>query len=496
MAFADRLETALQARGFEVLIDREEIYAFEDWWKRLQALISRADTVIFVLSPDAVASREALREVEYAASLNKRFAPIVCRRVEDNAVPDALRRLNFIFFDDPEQVEASADRLAAALHTDIAWIRLHTEFGDAAHQWVEAGRPGGMLLRPPVLDQAEAWLTLRPSGAPVPTAETEAFIAQSRKVMLGSQRLRRVALGSIFALMMVVILGLVGVIEQDFIKAQWRWWTVTRPYAAAQVWPHVLNAAQEQALKPGQSFKECAQDCPEMLVVPAGSFTMGGGQSSAAQPKHAVTIAKPFAVSKYDVTFADWDACVAGGGCDGYKPIDLNWGRGQQPVINVDWLDAQAFVAWLSQVTGKTYRLLSEAEYEYAMRAGTTTAYPWGDDIKLNGQAMANCNGCGSKWDDNQTAPVGSFAANKFGLYDMAGNVWEWTEDCVHNNYKGAPADGTAWIAGGDCTNRVLRGGSLFDAPPYLNAAYRGEYVAVTRRSGFGFRVARTLLNP
>ena len=131
MAFADRLEAALKARGFEVLIDREEIYAFEDWWKRIEALIGRADTVVFVLSPDAVASREALREVEYAASLNKRFAPIVCRRVEDSAVPEALGRLNFIFFDDPEQFEASADRLGEALQTDIAWIRRHTEFGDS-----------------------------------------------------------------------------------------------------------------------------------------------------------------------------------------------------------------------------------------------------------------------------------------------------------------------------------------------------------------------------
>ena len=152
-------------------------------------------------------------------------------------------------------------------------------------------------------------------------------------------------------------------------------------------------------------------------------------------------------MSKYELTFADWDACVAGGGCNGYKPVDQGWGRGQQPVINVNWDDAQHYVAWLSQVTGKTYRLLTEAEYEYATRAGTTTTYPWGDDIKLNGQAMANCDGCGSKWDDKQTAPVGSFAPNKFGLYDMVGNVFEWTEDCVHKNYNGAPTDGSAWLA-------------------------------------------------
>src|SRR5580692_5350375 len=135
MSFADKLEVALRARGFEVLIDRQEIYAFEDWWKRIQALIGHSDTVVFVLSPDAVTSNVALKEIAHAASLNKRFAPIVCRRVEDGATPDALRRLNFVFFDDPAHFEASADQLAEALRTDIGWIRRHTEYGEAARRW-------------------------------------------------------------------------------------------------------------------------------------------------------------------------------------------------------------------------------------------------------------------------------------------------------------------------------------------------------------------------
>src|SRR3984957_3766280 len=144
MAFADRLEGALKARGFEPLIDRTEIYAFEDWWKRIQALIGKADTVVFVLSPDAVASEIALKEVTHAASLNKRFAPIVCQRVEDRAIPEALQRLNFIFFDDPAHFEESADRLADALQTDIGWVRQHTEFGEAARRWsAQAQHPHG-----------------------------------------------------------------------------------------------------------------------------------------------------------------------------------------------------------------------------------------------------------------------------------------------------------------------------------------------------------------
>ena len=238
-----------------------------------------------------------------------------------------------------------------------------------------------------------------------------------------------------------------------------------------------------------------------MIVVPKGSFTMGAppkGRYTSESPKHTVTFAKPFAVSKYELTFADWDACVAGGGCNGYKPSDEGWGRGQRPVINVNWHDAQAYVAWLSEVTGKTYRLLTEAEYEYAARDGTTTTYPWGNDIKLNGQAMADCNGCGSKWDAQQTAPVGSFYPNEFGLYDMVGNVLEWTEDCLHKNYNGAPADGSAWLAanGGDCTNRILRGGSWSDAPVSLRSAVRYGASTDSRNDGYGFRVGRTLVTP
>ena len=158
MAFADKLEAALKARGFEVLIDREEIYAFEDWWKRIQSLIGQSDTVVFVLSPDAVKSEVALKEIAHAASVNKRFAPIVCRRVEDTAVPEPLRRLNFIFFDDPERFETSTNQLVDALRTDIGWIRQHTEYGEAERRWSAAGRPRGLLLHSPTLEVAEYWI--------------------------------------------------------------------------------------------------------------------------------------------------------------------------------------------------------------------------------------------------------------------------------------------------------------------------------------------------
>jgi formylglycine-generating enzyme required for sulfatase activity len=332
-------------------------------------------------------------------------------------------------------------------------------------------------------------------------ALVDELLASSRKAAADAKRRSFLTQSAIYALLIGMIAVLVGWINQSNIADEWRLVTVTWPYERTKVTPFVLSAAKEQALKPGQSFRECAQDCPEMVVLPAGTFEMGSpptdkGAYANETPQHPVTFAKQFAVSKYELTFADWDACVEGGGCNGYRPSDQNWGRGQRPVINIDWDDAQAYVAWLSQVTGKTYRLLSEAEYEYAIRGGTTTIYPWGDDIQLNGQAMANCNGCGSKWDKRQTAPVGSFPPNKFGLYDMVGNVFEWTQDCEHDDYKGAPSDGSAWLAadGGDCTNRIDRGASWFNtAAIYLRAASRQGVTTAIRYSDLGTRIARTL---
>ena len=210
------------------------------------------------------------------------------------------------------------------------------------------------------------------------------------------------------------------------------------------------------------------------------------------RPTHEVTIAKPFAVAKFELTFDDWDACAAHGDCAQHVS-DSGWGRGRRPAINVNWNDAQTYIKWLSRITGKPYRLLSEAEYEYAARAGTETKYPWGDEIKLEGKAMANCDGCGSQWDGKKTAPVGSFAPNGFDLYDMVGNVWEWTEDCWNDNYEGAPANGSAWTSG-DCIRRVVRGGPWNDDPRYVRSASRRNVSAGDRFNLVGFRVARTHL--
>jgi formylglycine-generating enzyme required for sulfatase activity len=245
--------------------------------------------------------------------------------------------------------------------------------------------------------------------------------------------------------------------------------------------------------RPVQTFRDCA-DCPEMVVIPAGSFTQGSPTSEAGRysdegPQRRVSVSA-FAIGKTTVTFAEWDACVADGGCNGYRPPeDRGLGRGNLPVINVSWDDAQAYVQWLSRKTGKRYSLPSESQWEYAARAGSTTAYYWGDAI---GSGNANCLDCGSQWGGKQSAPVGSFRPNAFGLYDMAGNVWQWTADCVNDSYKGAPTDGSAWTSG-NCGRRVLRGGTAGNHPENARSATRHGSTSTGRPGALGFRLARML---
>ena len=264
------------------------------------------------------------------------------------------------------------------------------------------------------------------------------------------------------------------------------------PPAVAALLRGMTLAEVREEKRPGRTFRDCPS-CPEMVVVPAGAFSMGSpaseeGRDADEGPVRRVTIAEPFAVGRYEVTFAEWDACAAAGGCGRYRPDDKGWGRGDRPAIYVSWNDAKAYVRWLSKKTGEFYRLLSEAEWEYAARAGTATRYSWGDEV---GRNRANCRGCGSRWDGESTAPVGSFAANGFGLHDMHGNVWEWVEDCWNRLYRGAPSDGTAWTAG-VCSRRVLRSGSWFKVPKVLRSASRIWLGTSIRNDDYGFRVART----
>jgi formylglycine-generating enzyme required for sulfatase activity len=272
---------------------------------------------------------------------------------------------------------------------------------------------------------------------------------------------------------------------------------IVKPYRDANITKYVLRPEGEPP-KPLARFRECAKHCPEMIVIPAGRFTMGSAEGETGRlpregPQHEVKIAEPFAVSRFEITWDDWEVCVNYGDCPHLS--DSTWGYGAKPVINVTWEEAKQYAAWFKSMTERPYRLLTEAEWEYAARAGTSTAYPWGDEI---GNGNANCSGCGSRWADNEnerTAPVGQFPANAFDLHDMNGNVWEWVEDCYQSNYNGAPPNGSALIFR-DCVNHVVRGGSWSawtGSPQSARSASRDNYAKDQRRSFIGFRIARTL---
>ena len=226
---------------------------------------------------------------------------------------------------------------------------------------------------------------------------------------------------------------------------------------------------------------------PQMTRLPAGNYPMGSATNSLnynETPRHSVAL-KAFAIGSYEVSFADYDRFAAATART--LPNDHGWGRDNRPVININWEDAQAYTRWLSEQTGNHYRLPSEAEWEYAAAAGASTFYWWGNN---SGENRAVCFNCGSKWDGRQTAPVGSFAANRFGLYDTAGNVLEWVADCRHESYQDAPGDGGVW-AGGDCTRHIARGGG-FDSPvDNLRTQSRPFFAAGVRLNNLGLRVVR-----
>ena len=255
----------------------------------------------------------------------------------------------------------------------------------------------------------------------------------------------------------------------------------TQPQPAVGVWPQ----GSGYPVPVGQAFRDCPE-CPEMLVIPSGTFMMGSPASEADRrsdegPQRQVTVRAPLAVGRFEVTFAEWDACVAAGGCS-HRPGDGGWARGNRPVIDVSWNDAQQYVVWLSRRTGQRYRLLTEAEWEYAARAGTTTPWHTGGSIGPS-QAV---------FGSSRTERVGSRPENRFGLHDMHGNVWEWVEDCYRDSYAGAPSDASQAVTTGDCATRVLRGGSWSNTPQGLRSADRSRGQPGNRGNFYGFRVART----
>jgi formylglycine-generating enzyme required for sulfatase activity len=267
-----------------------------------------------------------------------------------------------------------------------------------------------------------------------------------------------------------------------------------------------LPQAVERALKPKDSFKEC-DSCPAMVTMPAGAFTMGSPASEPQRgsdegPQQQIVIRAMFAVGRTEVSFDEWFACVAEGGCNAYRPGDYGWGFGKRPVINVSWADAKAYVKWLSEKTGAPYRLLSESEREYVTRGCTSPACPstpfwFGREIspaRANYDWRYSYDGSAKAQPQRRTVVTDASPANPFGLLHVHGNVWEWIEDCWNPSLAGLPNDGTPRTSG-DCSRRVIRGGAWSDEPKELRSAKRSWEVTGERRAEIGFRVARTLRN-
>ena len=276
------------------------------------------------------------------------------------------------------------------------------------------------------------------------------------------------------------------------------------PALAAPVGP--LAPERERALKPKDSFKEC-EGCPVMVTMPAGSFTMGSPANEPQRgpdegPQQQIAIRQAFAVGRSEVSFDEWFACVAEGGCNAYRPGDYGWGAGKRPVINVSWTDAQAYVKWLSQKTGAPYRLLSESEREYVARGCTSPSCPstpfwFGKDIspaRANYDWRYSYDGSAKAQPPRRTVATDASEPNPFGLLHVHGNVWEWVEDCWNASLAGLPNDGAPRTTG-DCSSRVIRGGAWSDEPKDLRSAKRSWEVEGERRAEIGFRVARTLRN-
>jgi formylglycine-generating enzyme required for sulfatase activity len=504
-ATADAACAKLEADGIRCWIAPRDVPPGAEWAGAIVDAIDNCRAMVLIFSSSANGSKQIHREVQRAFD---REVPVVPFRIENIAPEKSLayymgpvhwldaltlpleRHLQKLVVSVKPftQINAGGARSVEELGAKGAEARRPTE-QERAFTTIKRSDAGGALDRQPPRKATRAVLPVAALGAallasvgiwiadryrtPVPAASTPVQPSQPT-----------VATGPLPASPpSAPAQATVAPISPPPVRAQ----AAVTPVQADSVTP--LSLERERALEPKDSFKECDK-CPEMIVVPPGSFTMGSpegepGHMATEIPQHRVTIAKPFAVGRFAVTFDEWDACVADGGCNGYTPSDQGWGRGQRPVINVSWDNTEAYVAWLSKKTGKTYRLLSEAEREYVTRAGTTTPFWWGGSISTR---QANYNGnityAGGTTGDYQqkTLLVNSFEPNPWGLYQVHGNVWDWVEDCQDESYSGAPSDGTAWPSG-----------DWHSSPQLLLSANRGKIATEAQSSGVGFRVGRTL---
>jgi formylglycine-generating enzyme required for sulfatase activity len=478
-----------------LFMDTEDIPPGIDFVEYLEGWVDQCDIMLALIGPgwaDAVDPETGRRRLENPND----FVRIEVRRGLARGIPVV-----------PILLDGARPPGTAQLPDDLVLLaRRSAEFID--HRTVDSDVER-LIRKLKLTEQPGQSAPTNPVAASSPVASVDAKVVQGAEgqITLGPSRQVR-WIGAIAAVLIAAYCGAhyIGIPV---------WWPGSAASVAeaekldAQATLRVYQRDPALSVTPGsgQSFidrladgQPCPQ-CPEMVVAPAGNFEMGsptdepGRQEGETQIP--VEIARPFAVGKFAVTFDQWDACVADGGCNGYKPSDRRSGRGNRPVINVNWSDANAFAQWLSRKTGKTYRLLSEAEHEYVTRASTTTPFWWGRSITPK---QANYNGNytyngGTKGEYRaQTVPVDSFEANPWGLFNVHGNVWEWTADCWNDSNIGNPGNGSARTTG-VCTRRVVRGGSCYIDPQNVRAASRGGSSTVIRVNDLGFRLARTL-NP
>lgn len=430
--FALRLAKALRGFGFDVWIDQLDIQAGKRWDREIEVALERCPAFLIVLSPASVASDNVLDEVNFALEHGKDIVPVLYQPCN---VPFRLRRFQRVDFIGDESAAMNAARAALQRFKDTSGPPVITATGNVK-TWPTATVHQGDLRR-----EQERGAAARPvAGASHPGPHS--VKDKERSIPTGPFRV------------------LVGPKGQE----------------------------QERWLKPGESIRDAAF-APEMVLVPPGKFWMGsqdGEGENYERPRHEVTIGYPLLVGKYPVTFDEWDAPVLAGGIS-HNARDQGWGRGRRPVVAVNFGDVNAYAVWLSNRIGKPYRLLTEAEWEYCCRAGTTTKYSFGDTITKQ-QAQFSGISVGSA---KQTVEVGTFPPNAWGLYDMHGNTNEWCQDVWHDNYNGAPTDGSAWLQGRG--PGVVRGGSWLDVTQILRSAYRYWQGPDDRYYLTSFRVARSI---
>ncbi len=433
------------------------IRSTDDYWKEVvDTLLSATDLVIMDVSKVGGGSAWEVERL-FTSGKNDRCIFIVQRGFESRAA---------------EAIATAAPNCeASALHVFDANGRF---VDDRAFQWVLALQLAMALDRAGGSMPQAAWPTPASQSQIVQTEpEPVLILTRVERDKRWHEIDRAVRRGRFRAAVAAVMLcALVG--------ASWRTWIFwsdvkERNYATAVMRPAALAAdlERETALGPKFEFAECTTGCPVMVVVPAGKLDRGT----------QTTNFEHFAVGKFDLTFSEWDHCVAAGACAGAS--DNGWGRDKRPVVNVSWNETKAYVQWISRVTGKDYRLLTDAEFEYAARAGSTTHFPWGNDI---GKGNANCDGCGSHWDNRMTAPAGSFKPNAFGLYDMHGNISKWCEDLWLEANKGG-----IWSSDVQAGDRTVRSGGWHDGPRVLETNVHYNDGPEFRYDSRGFRVARTM---